>query len=212
MISRLIVFGFLLTQGLIVRAQQVDTLLLMSGQEVLIQISSDTGTMIIGKVAKRNGKLRDVSIHKLDVFSHAKASGSKTIYYAEDWAQEYFLTPEEMNVYLAGAGDAKSGYKARYVLLIGTLFSGSLAYMGGDGWATVFIPTLLYMGGQYIGKIRVDHESMRDQKYMYNDFYAAGYEAPARSKKMMRAALGGYSGATLGLILSLIINNGAAVF
>ncbi len=190
----------------------MDTLLLMSGQEVLIQVTNDTGTVILGKVAKRNGKQRDVSIHKLDIFSHTKHTGEKTIYYAEDWAQEYFLSPEEMSVYLMGAGDAKAGYKARYVILAGVAFSGTIAYLGGDGWATVFVPTLLYMGGQYIGYIRIDHESMRDQKYLYNEFYAAGYEAPARSRKVIRAALGGYSGAALGFILSLLINNGAAVY
>jgi hypothetical protein len=194
-----------------ISAQNLDTLLLMSGQQVLMQVSSDTGTVIIGQVAKRNGKLREVSIHKLDIYSHAK-SGSKVIYYAEDWAQEYYLSSQEMEVYLAGAGDAKAGFKARKVFVVGVLFSGGLAFIGGDGWGTVFLPTLFYMGGQYIGKIKIDHESMRDQKYLYNDFYAAGYEAPARSKKVVEAAKGGYAGAALGLLLSLIINNGASVY
>jgi hypothetical protein len=193
-------------------AQQLDTLLLMSGQEILMHVQNDTGTVIIGQVAKRSGKMREVSIHKLDIYSHSKSNGTKVIYYAEDWAQEYYLSPEEMNVYLIGAGDAKKGYDSKGVLLIGVLFSGTIAYLGGDGWATVFLPTLLYMGGQYIGKIKIDHKSMRDPKYMYNDYYAAGYEAPARSKKLLRAAEGGYAGAALGLILSLLINNGASVY
>lgn len=195
-----------------VHAQQLDTLLLMSGQEVLIEVSSDTGTVIIGTVAKRNGKLREVSIHKLDIYSHSKPNGQKVIYYAEDWAQEYYLSPEEMQVYLVGAGDAKKGYKAKHVFLIGFLLSGGLAYAGGDGWMTVFLPTLGYMGVQLIGKIQIDHASMRDPKYMYNDFYAAGYEAPARSKKVVRAAQGGYAGAAIGFIISLLINNGASIY
>jgi hypothetical protein len=193
-------------------AQSSDTLLLMSGQEVWMQVTSDTGTVIIGQVAKKNGKLREVSIHKLDIYSHAKANGTKVIYYAEDWAQEYYLSPEEMEVYLAGAGDAKKGFDAKKVLIIGVVFSGTIAFLGGDGWATVFLPTLLYMGGQYIGKIKIDHKTMRDPKYLYNDYYAAGYEAPARTKKLVRAAQGGYAGAALGFILSLLINNGASVY
>lgn len=212
MIRKTIIFALACLLCYTARCQQLDTLLLMSGQEILMEVKSDTGTVIIGQVAKRNGKKREVSIHKLDIYSQSKSNGVKTIYYAEDWAQEYYLTPEEMQVYLIGAGDAKAGYRARYILLGGVLFSGTIAFLGGDGWGTVFLPTLLYMGAQYIGKIRIDHDSMRDQKYMYNDYYAAGYEAPARSKKMVRAAEGGYAGATLGLLLSLIINNGASVY
>jgi hypothetical protein len=211
MILRIAYALMLLMLAPAIQAQQLDTLLLMSGQEVLISVSNDTGTVILGTVAKRNGKLREVSIHKLDIYSHSKANGQKTIYYAEDWAQEYYLSPEEMQVYLIGAGDAKKGYRAKGVLVVGILFSGTIAYLGGDGWSTVFLPTLLYMGGQFIGKIQIDHDSMRDAKYMYNDYYAAGYESPARSKKIVRAAQGGYSGAALGFILSLLINNGASV-
>jgi hypothetical protein len=194
------------------RAQQLDTLLLMSGQEVLMHVTSDTGTVIIGQVAKKNGKLHEVSIHKLDIFSHTKTNGTKVIYYAEDWAQEYYLSPEEQEVYLAGAGDSKKGFDAKKVLIIGIVFSGTIAFLGGDGWATVFLPSLLYMGGQYIGKIQIDHKTMRDPKYLFNDYYAAGYEAPARTKKLVRAAQGGYAGAALGFILSLLINNGASVY
>lgn len=212
MIHRNFLVATLLLFASSIHAQQLDTLLLMSGQEVLIEVSSDTGTVILGRVAKRNGKLREVSIHKLDIYSHSKSNGQKVIYYAEDWAQEYYLSPEEMQVYLAGAGDAKKGYKAKHVFLIGFLLSGGLAFAGGDGWMTVFLPTLGYMGVQLIGKIQIDHASMRDPKYMYNDFYAAGYESPARSKKVVRAAQGGYAGAALGFIISLLINNGASVY
>jgi hypothetical protein len=212
MIARLAFFILLAITHTSISAQQLDTLLLMSGQEVWMQVTSDTGTVIVGQVAKKNGKLREVSIHKLDIYSHSKANGTKVIYYAEDWAQEYYLSPEEMEVYLAGAGDAKKGFDANKVLIIGVVFSGTIAFLGGDGWATVFLPTLLYMGGQYIGKIKIDHNTMRDPKYLYNDYYAAGYEAPARTKKLVRAAQGGYAGAALGFILSLLINNGASVY
>ncbi|MEN9638705.1 MAG: hypothetical protein RLZZ262_573 [Bacteroidota bacterium] len=212
MIYRIALIALLFSVATTTKAQTLDTLLLLSGQEVLIEVSNDSGTVVVGKVAKKNGKTREVSIHKLDIFSHSKANGQKVIYYAEDWVQEHYLSEQEMEVYLVGAGDAKNGYKAKYVLLIGVVFSGTLAYLGGDGWGTVFLPTLVYMGGQFIGKIQIDHSSMRDPKYMYNDLYAAGYEKPARSKKVRRAALGGASGAALGLILSFLINNGASVY
>ncbi len=182
-----------------------DTLLLMNGQELLCKIKSDTSTVIVMEVTKKNGKVRLREIHKSDVFSMTKQDSTEHILYTQNEMFGDIFTEEEMRFYLAGEGDARANFKAKHIFIIGLLACGAIAYWGGDGYVTAMAPPLIYTVAQLVGKIKIRESNISDPRYKYNDFYAYGFEPPARSRKLIRATEGGFLGSALGVTLWFLI-------
>ena len=182
-----------------------DTLLLMNGQELICNVLHDTSTVIVMEVTKRNGKIKVREVHKSDVFSITKKDSSEVVLYTQNEMFGDIFTEQEMRFYLAGEGDARNNFKAKHVFIIGLLACGAIAYVGEDGYITAVAPPVIYMLTQMIGKIKIRKETMRDERYVYNDFYAYGYEPPARSRKLIRAMEGGFLGSALGVSLWFLL-------
>lgn len=197
MMKRLLLLFLIL--GSIRSASAQDTLLLMNGQRLICNITSDSGTVIEMQVPGRKGKLKAREIHKSDVFSVIRKDSAEKVLYAQDEMFGDIFTEQEMRFYLVGEGDARNNYKAGHIFLIGVAACGTIAFLGGDGYITSVIPPVLYTVAQLIGKVKIRKETMRDERYQYNDFYAMGYEPPARSRKLIRASEGGFLGAALGV-------------
>ena len=142
---------------------------------------------------------------KSEVYSVSNGSKEQILYYQDTMLGDYY-TPEEMRVYLAGAGDARKNFKAWHIAIIGyelCLFAGNLI---GDGLLILIIPPITYAAMQYVGKIKIREKYMSDPNFKYNDLYAEGFEPPARSRKMIRGALSGLAGSVTGVVLSIIKN------
>ncbi|MCC6600029.1 MAG: hypothetical protein IT223_05065 [Crocinitomicaceae bacterium] len=178
-----------------------DRLLLMNGQFVDCRVLSDTSIVMEVEIAKRNGKIKRREIHKSDVFSYSIGGAQEKILYAQDSLYGDVYTVDEMKIYLAGERDARANYKWWPTAAIGFVLCGSIAYLSGDGYVTTFAPPVLWLGAQFIGKIKIREKYMSDLNYQYNDTYAEGFEPPARSKKVTGAVAGGFAGAASGLLL-----------
>lgn len=183
-----------------------DTLLLMNGQLLPCKIVADSGTVIEMEIIKRSGKIKLRDIHKSEIFSVKKGSQPEIVLYAKDEIIGDDLTEEEMRFYLAGQGDARNNYKAMHVFLIGVAACGTIAYLGGDGYMTAMVPPIAYVLVQFIGRVKVQKDSMSNPNYDQNDMYAYGYGPTARSRKMIRAMEGGFAGSALGVTLYLLLN------
>ena len=160
----------------------------------------DTKNNIFGKE-----KTRAIELNKSEVYSLSNGNKEQILYYQDTMLGDYY-TPEEMRVYLAGAGDARKNFKAWHIAIIGyelCLFAGNLV---GDGLLVLIIPPITYAAIQYIGKIKIKEKYMSDPNFKYNDLYAEGFEPPARSRKMLRGALSGLAGSVTGVVLSIIKN------
>ncbi|MFM9984299.1 MAG: hypothetical protein ACKVOK_03655 [Flavobacteriales bacterium] len=197
----LIVFSLLINS----HVHSQDTLLLMNGQEMLCKILHDTSTVIVMEVTKKNGKVKVREVHKSDVFSVTKKDSSEVVLYTQNEMFGDIFTEQEMRFYLAGEGDARKNFKAKHIFIIGLLACGAIAYWGQDGYITSVAPPVIYILTQMIGKVKIRKETMSDERYAYNDFYAYGYEPPARSKKMIRAMEGGFLGSALGVTLWFLL-------
>jgi hypothetical protein len=185
-----------------------DTLLLMNGQELLCKIQNDSGTVIVMEVTKKNGKVKVREIHKSDIFSVIKKDSAEVVLYSQNEMFGDIFTEEEMRFYLAGEKDARNNFKARHIFIIGIALCGGIAYYGGDGFITATAPPILFMLAQLVGKVKIKEETMSDKRYKHNDIYLYGYEPPARSKKMIRAAQGGFLGSALGVSLWFLFHKG----
>ena len=160
----------------------------------------DTKNNIFGKE-----KTRAIELNKSEVYSLSNGNKEQILYYQDTMLGDYY-TPEEMRVYLAGAGDARKNFKARHVAAIGFSLCSVAGYLVGDGLMILILPPITYAAMQYVGKIKIREKYMSDPNFKYNDLYAEGFEPPARSRKMIRGALSGVVGSVTGVLLYMIKN------
>jgi hypothetical protein len=156
----------LLTLSATVHAQ--DTLLLMNGQELLCKIKSDSGTVILMELTKKNGKVKSREIHKSEIFSVIKKDSAEVVLYTQNEMFGDVFTPEEMRFYMAGERDARNNFKANHIFIIGLVACGSIAYYGGDGYLTAFAPPITFTLAQLLGKVKIKEKTMSDVRYKYN--------------------------------------------
>lgn len=150
-------------------------------------------------------KTRAVELNKSEIYSLSNGSREQILYYQDTMLGDYY-TPEEMRMYLSGAGDARKNYKARHISAIGFALCGAAGYLVGDGLLILIVPPITYAAIQYVGKIKIREKYMSDPNFKFNDLYAEGFEPPARSRKMIRGAISGVLGSATGVILYFIKN------
>jgi hypothetical protein len=150
-------------------------------------------------------KTRAIELSKNEIFSLSNGSKEQVLYFQDTMLGDYY-TPEEMRVYLSGAGDARKNYKAKHISAIGFAICGAAGYLVGDGLLVLIIPPITYAAIQYVGKIKIREKYISNPNFKYNDLYAEGFEPPARSRKMIRGALSGLAGSVTGVLFSLIKN------
>ncbi len=201
--SLLIVFLILLCET--IAAQ--DTLLLMNGQLLPCRIMSDSGTVFVFEMTKKNGKIKTRELHKNDVFSVTKIGQPEFILYEQNEIMGDIYTIDEMNYLLAGQRDARNNFKAWPTFIVGFVMCGTIAFIGQDGFITTLVPPMAYMVVQLVPKIKIREKYMSNPEYKYNDIYADGFEPPARSRKMLRAMGGGFTGSATGLLTWLLFFN-----
>ncbi|MFA9221643.1 MAG: hypothetical protein ACEQSL_10685, partial [Sediminibacterium sp.] len=150
-------------------------------------------------------KTRAVELNKSEIYSLSNGRQEQIMYYQDTMLGDYY-SPEEMRMYLAGAGDARKNYKARHISAIGFVLCGLAGYFVGDGLLILIVPPITYAAIQYVGKIKIREKYMSDTNFKFNDLYAEGFEPPARSRKMIRGALSGVLGSATGVVLYFIKN------
>lgn len=182
-------------------AQAQDTLLLMNGQELHCRIVGDSGTVFVFELVKKNGRVKVREIHKNEVFSVTKSGEEEVILYAQDEPLGNIYTVDEMHFYLAGERDARNNFTAWPTFLVGFAICGVTGFIGQDGLITALGPPLVYTLVQLLPKIKIKESTMSNPDYKYNDFYADGYEPPARSRKLFRAMEGSFAGSATGILL-----------
>jgi hypothetical protein len=188
---------------------QQGKVMLMNGSVVENTLWEEKDGMIYIYDQKNNlfgkEKTRAIELNKSEIFSLSNGNKEQILYYQDTMLGDYY-TPEEMRVYLAGAGDARKNYKARHISAIGFAVCTVAGYLVGDGLLILIIPPVTYSAMQYIGKIKIKEKYMSDPNFKYNDLYAEGFEPPARSRKMIRGALSGLLGSATGVVIYFIKN------
>jgi hypothetical protein len=182
-----------------------DTLLLMNGRTLDCRIVADSGTVFVFELAKKNGKVKVNEVHKSEVFSVKKQGQEEEVLYTPNALIGDIYAVEEMRFYMAGENDARNNYTAWPTFIVGFALCGTASYLGEEGLILSIVPPLVYTAAQLIPKIKIREETISDMSYQYNDFYADGYEPPARTRKIIRALQGSYAGAAAGLAAFILI-------
>lgn len=175
------------------RAQNKDTILLMNGQFVIERVIDTT----IGAVTIIDPKKPDSKLHyEYDqIYCVKYGNGFTDYYYSQDTLQGNYFTREEMLYYIYGERDARKGFKANGAMI----GAGAMGIIGG-GLGLFFAPVLPYgyMALSGLPKVRIRHNTISNPQYIDWDAYILGYERVARSKRRVRAVIGGTIGLAVG--------------
>lgn len=186
----LIVLLFIFKQH---KAQNKDTILLMNGQFVIERVIDTT----IGAVTIIDPKKPDSKLHyEYDqIYCVKYSNGFTDYYYSQDTLQGNYFTREEMLYYIYGERDARKGFKANGAMI----GAGAMGLVGG-GLGLFFAPVLPYgyMALSGLPKVRIKHNTISNPQYIDWDAYILGYERVARSKRRVRAVIGGTIGLAVG--------------
>jgi hypothetical protein len=208
-LKRIFILILMFLPALAFTQMQQGKVLLMNGTVVENTLWEEKDGMIYIYDQRNNlfgkEKTRAIELSKNEIFSLSNGSKEQVLYFQDTMLGDYY-TPEEMRVYLSGAGDARKNYKARHISAIGFALCGAAGYLVGDGLLVLILPPITYAAFQYVGKIKIREKYISDPNFKYNDLYAEGFEPPARSRKMIRGALFGLAGSVTGVVLSLIKN------
>lgn len=181
-----------------------DCVLTMSGRAIPCEIIDDFGFEVRFEVTKKNGKKKELRLHKSEIFSVIKNGGAEEVYYAQDDILGDWMSEAEMRIFLAGEQDARNGYDDKPTVYVGMALGAGGAYLAQGGLITTLIVPIAYTLVQMAPVIRIREETITDIRHQYDEIYALGYERVARPKKIVGALKGSATGMVVGVVLFLI--------
>lgn len=188
----LFLFGLILL-NLTTKAQIKDSVFLMNGNIVAEKVL-DT---LIGAVTVINPEKPSEKLHYEydDIYSVKYANGTIKYYYKQDTLRGNYFTRVEMYYYMLGERDARKGFKAP-----GSLIGAGLVGLASGGLGLFFAPVFPfgYMALTGIPKVRIRHSTISNPNYIEHDGYILGYERVSRSRRRIKAIIGGTIGLAAG--------------
>ncbi len=133
-----------------------------------------------------------------DIYCVKYASGFTDYYYSQDTLRGNYFTRDEMQYYIYGERDARKGFKAR-----GSLIGAGIVGLASGGLGLFFAPVFPYgyMALSGIPKVKIKHSTISNPNYIDHDAYILGYERVSRSKRRIKALIGGTIGLAAGYAL-----------
>jgi hypothetical protein len=175
------------------KAQNKDTILLMNGN-IVVEKVIDTliGAVTIVNPAKTTEKLH----YEYDqIYCVKYAVGFTDYYYIQDTMKGNYFTRDEMLYYIYGERDARKGFKAP-----GALIGAGVIGLVSGGVGLFFAPIFPYgyMALTGVPKVRIRHKTISNPMYIDQDAYILGYERVSRSRRRIKALIGGTIGLAAG--------------
>jgi hypothetical protein len=175
------------------KGQNKDTILLMNGN-VVVEKVIDT---LIGAVTIINPEKTTEKLHyEYDqIYCVKYAVGFTDYYYTQDTLKGNYFTRDEMLYYIYGERDARKGFKAP-----GALIGAGVIGLASGGLGLFFAPLFPYgyMALTGIPKVRIRHKTISNPNYIDQDAYILGYERVSRSRRRIKALIGGTIGLAAG--------------
>ncbi len=175
------------------KGQSKDTILLMNGNYIVEKVI-DT---LIGAVTIFNPEKPSEKLHYEydEIYCVKYANGFNDYYYRQDTALGNYFTRDEMLYYIYGERDARKGFRGNGAL-VGAGVIGLLS--GGVGLFFAPIFPYGYMALSGIPKVRIRHSTISNPNYIDHDAYILGYERVSRTRRRIKAIIGGTIGLAVG--------------
>jgi hypothetical protein len=130
-----------------------------------------------------------------EIYCVKYSTGFTDYYYSQDTLNGNYFTRDEMQYYIYGERDARKGFKAN-----GSLIGAGIVGLGSGGLGLFFAPIFpySYMALSGITKVRIKHNTISNPNYIDHDAYILGYERVSRTKRRIKALIGGTVGLAAG--------------
>ncbi|MES2762021.1 MAG: hypothetical protein V4677_07440 [Bacteroidota bacterium] len=175
------------------KSQNKDTILLMNGN-VVVEKVLDT---LIGAVTIVNpgNTLEKLHYEYDEIYCVKYSAGFTDYYYTQDTMKGNYFTRDEMLYYIYGERDARKGFKAP-----GALIGAGVVGLLSGGVGLFFAPVFPYgyMALTGIPKVRIRHSTISNPNFIDHDAYILGYERVSRSRRRIKALIGGTIGLAAG--------------
>ncbi len=182
-----------------------DRILLMNGQELSGRVVGQS-TLEIRYLETHKGSLLERREPTESVFSVIDSLNKETIWYFHDPAFGNDLTVDQMRWFIKGEQDARIGYKPRAAVWGGFLLGAGLVIALNLEVNSLIIPPA-YAGLMAWPRVHVTPGSVRDPLMEGDVYYATGYSAVGRPKRVVRSLMSTTAGILVGLLVNgLIIN------
>lgn len=183
-----------------------DTIVLLTGEKILLKEYTFTDTDFYLSYTNKKGKHK--TIERDYIYSINDTLGNVKCLYKEDTLasedNEVQLTCDQMFFYVKGQSAAVEHYKAPLVTVGGFLTGAAGAYFPLIGWGQPIFPTV------YCGAIGFTNSSKSIVKkkfpsYSDNEYFIYGFQEGSRAKRTKNAIAGGITGLFAGVISIMII-------
>ncbi len=199
----LILLSLLMLLPLFVTAQ--DKINLMNGQVVEAKVLGQSSLEVRYQVRKKD-RLIERTEPTEGVFSVTDSLGHEKVWYFMDSVFGNELTVPQMRRYLVGEEDARAGYRP-LVPMLGGFLLGAGAVIALDLEVNSLILPPAYAALMAWPRVNVTRHSIRDPGNEGDPYYAMGYSASARPKRVVRCLLSTTLGVGVGLAIRQFIIN-----
>lgn len=198
-----VLLSLLLLMPMVMVAQ--DRINLMNGQVVEAKVLGQSSLEVRYQVRKKDRLIQRTEPTE-SVFSVTDSLGHEKVWYFMDSVFGNELTVPQMRRYLVGERDARDGYRPLAPMLGGFLFgAGTVIALDLEVNSLILPPA--YAALMAWPRVNVTRGSIRDPGNEGDPYYAMGYSASARPKRVVRCLLSTALGVGVGLaIRQLIIN------
>lgn len=171
----------------------VDSIYLMNGNVVGEKVLDTLlGAITIMDVKKPGRKIH----YEWDQLYMIKfANGDNRYYYEQDSSKNNWFTRDEMWMFMKGEKDAQRGFRPKACGITAGVF-GLIGGMSGTFWGPLMPYGFMAISG--ITKIKINHASVSNPRFIDYDGYVLGYERVGRRKRKIWSVIGGSIGLAVG--------------
>jgi hypothetical protein len=182
-----------------------DRILLMNGQELRGRVIGQS-TLEVRYLETHKGSLLERREPTEGVFSVIDSLGQEKVWYFHDPSFGNELTIDQMRWYIKGEQDARIGYKPRVPVWGGFLLGAGLVIAMDLEVNALLVPPV-YAGFMAWPRVHVTPGSVRDPLMEGDEYYAMGYSAVGRPKRVVNSLLSTTAGVVVGLLVRQLIIN-----
>lgn len=198
-------FSLVLLLPFILTADAQDRINLMNGQVIEGKVLGQS-SLEIRYLLDKNGRLVEREEPTESVFSVTDSLGREKVWYFMDTLFGNDLTIPQMRWFMAGERDARKGYKP-WLPMAGGFLVGAGAVIAMDLEVNSLIIPPAYAGLMAWPRVNVTRGSLSDPGMEGNNYYAMGYSAAGRPKRVIHSLISSALGVAVGLaVRQLVIN------
>ena len=182
-----------------------DRILLMNGQTIQARVLGQS-TLEVRYQVPKGARLIERSEPTESVFSVTDSLGEERVWYFMDTVFGNDYSVDQMRWLIKGEQDARSGYRPLWPM-IGGFAVGAGAVIALDLEVMSLLLPPVYAGLMAMPRVHVTRGSITDPLMEGDPYYATGYAAVGRTKRVLRSLYATFAGVAVGLaVRQLIIN------